>query len=51
MEDVLTSTLSFKVGGDATFDALNYIQCFDKLSNSFEKFADPERRKFSVFYY
>ena len=51
MEDVLTSTLSFKFDGDATFDALNYIQCFDKLSNCFEKFEGPEHRKFSVFNY
>jgi hypothetical protein len=48
MEDVLTSILSFKVGGDATFDAFNYIQYFDKLSKCFEKCADPELKKFSV---
>jgi len=51
MEDVLTSILSFKVGGDTTFDAPNYMQYFDKLSKRFEKFAYPERRKFSVFCY
>ena len=51
MEDVLTSILSFKVGGDATFHAPNYMQYFDKLSKCFEKFAYPERRTFSVFYY
>jgi hypothetical protein len=31
MEDVLTSIPSFKVGGDATFDAPNYVQHIDKL--------------------
>jgi len=53
MEDVLTSIISFKVGGDATFDSLNYtyIQYFDKFPKCFEKFADPELRKFSVFHY
>jgi hypothetical protein len=51
MEEVLSSILSFKVGGDATFDASNYIQYFDKLSKCFDKFADPEPRTFSVFCY
>jgi hypothetical protein len=36
MEDVLTAILSFKVGGDGTFDAPNYIQYFDKVSKCFE---------------
>jgi len=51
MEGVLTSILSFKVGGDATFDVPNYMQYFDKLSKCFENNAYPERRNFSVFYY
>ena len=51
MEDVITSILSFKVGGDDTFDAPNYIQYFDKISKCFEKFADPELRKFCILYY
>jgi hypothetical protein len=51
MEDVLTFTLSFKVGSDATFDAPNYIQYYNKLSKCFEKSADPELRKVSFFSY
>lgn len=51
MEDVLTSILAFKVGGDATFDAPNYIQYFDRISMCIEKSAYTELRKLSFFYY